>query len=104
MSIPLIMSLFIVLGKMTDTAIEHMKKAKERDEKAEQIIKSAGGTLISYYYTLGRFDFVAIIELPSPEILTNVLIEMGKWGKISTETMTALLPEQMYKMAAGTYE
>lgn len=98
-SIPLIMPLFIILGKLTDTAIQKMREAKLRDEKAEQIIKAAGGTLIGHYYTFGRYDFVAIVELPSPEILAKVIIDIGRWGTVSTETLTALLPEQMYKMA-----
>jgi len=96
------MPLFVVLGKLTDKAIENMKRAKERDDKGEQIIKSEGGQLIGLYYTFGRYDFVAIVELPSPEILAKVIIEIAKWGTVSTETMTALLPEQMYKMALGT--
>ncbi|MCE5298816.1 MAG: GYD domain-containing protein [Methanoregulaceae archaeon] len=96
------MSLFIVLGKLTDKAIEKMREAKQRDEKAEQIIQSAGGRFIAHYYTFGRYDFVAVIELPSAEILARVIIQIGQWGTVTTETMTALLPEQMYKMATGT--
>jgi len=96
------MPLFIVLGKLTDTAIAKMKEAKERDEKTAKIIQSAGGNLISHYYTFGRYDFVAIVELPSAEILARVIIEIAKCGAVSTETMTALLPGQMYEMARGT--
>jgi hypothetical protein len=68
---------------------------------SEFSIKLAGGKLISHYYTFGRYDFVATVELPSAEILAKVFIEIGKSGTISTETMTALLPEEMYKMAMG---
>jgi len=94
---------FIILGKLSDTAIANMKGAKDRDEKGEQIIHKAGGNLIGYYYTFGRYDFVAIVELPSAEILARVIIEIGKnWGSVGTESMTALLPEQMYKIAMGT--
>jgi uncharacterized protein with GYD domain len=96
------MPLFIVLGKLTDTAIAKMREAKERDQKAEHIIQSAGGKLISQYYTFGRYDFVTIVEVPSPEILAKVIIEIAKCGAVSTETMTALLPAQMYEMARGT--
>jgi uncharacterized protein with GYD domain len=95
------MPLFIILGKLTDKAIEKMKEAKKRDDKAEQIIKLAGGKLISHYYTFGRYDFVATVEMPSPEILAKVILEIGKWGTVTTETMTALLPQDMYKMAIG---
>lgn len=96
------MSLFIILGKLTDKAIENMKRAKERDQVCEQIIHSAGGTLVSLYYTFGRYDFVAIVDIPSAEILAKVIIDIGKMGTVSTETMTALLPEQLYRMAMGT--
>ncbi|NYT05560.1 MAG: GYD domain-containing protein [Methanomicrobiales archaeon] len=93
------MALFIVLGKLTDRAIAKMREAKERDEKAKQIIQAAGGRLIGLYYTLGRYDFIAIIELPSAEALADVIIDIHQWGTVSTESLTALLPEQMYKMA-----
>jgi uncharacterized protein with GYD domain len=33
------MPIFIILGKLTDKAIEKMKEAKQRDDKAEQIIE-----------------------------------------------------------------
>jgi len=95
------MPLYIILGKLTDKAIGKMKEAKQRDDKAEQIIQSAGGKLISHYYTFGRYDFVATVELPSAEILAKVILDIGKWGTVSTETMTALLPEEMYNMAKG---
>jgi uncharacterized protein with GYD domain len=96
------MTLYVVLGKLTSEAIKNVKGIAERDLKGEQIIKTAGGKLLAHYYTFGRYDFVAIVELPSTEALAKVLIELGKWGTITTETMTALLPEQIYKVAKET--
>ena len=101
-AIPLIMPLFIILGKLTDTAIRKMREARDRDEKAEKIIQAAGGKLIGHYYTIGRYDFIAIVEMPSPEVLAKAIIDVGKWGTVTTETMTALLPEQMYELSEGT--
>jgi len=93
---------FVILGKLTFKAIEAMKGAKERDLKGEELIKAAGGKLLAHYYTFGHYDFVIIAELPSNEALVKVLIEVGKWGTVSTETLTALLPEQVYKVAMGS--
>jgi uncharacterized protein with GYD domain len=93
------MPLFIILGKLTDTAVRKMRDAKERDAKAEEIIRAAGGRLISHYYTFGRYDFVATVELLSAEILASVILDITRWGTVGTETMTALLPEEIYKMA-----
>ncbi len=96
------MPTFVILGKLTQKAIEDAKGIAERDAKGEEVIKAAGGKLLAHYYTLGRYDFVVVVELPSPEALIKVLIEIGKWGTVSTESMTAILPEQVYKVAKET--
>jgi uncharacterized protein with GYD domain len=92
------MPLFVILGKLTQKAIEDINSAAERDAAAEQIIREAGGKVLAHYYTFGRYDFVLIAELPSTEALAGVYLEIGKWGTVGTETMSALLPEQVYKV------
>jgi uncharacterized protein with GYD domain len=96
------MPLYVILGKLTQKAIDDIHSAAERDAAAEQLIKEAGGRLLAHYYTFGRYDFVVILELPSMEALARVYFEVGRWGTITTETMTALLPEQVYKVAMTT--
>jgi uncharacterized protein with GYD domain len=44
---------------------------------------------------------VAIFDLPSNNALMKVLLEIGKWGTVSTETMVALTPEQVHRAAAS---
>lgn len=90
------MPVFVILGKLTNKAIETNKSIKERDARVAKTIRDAGGTLISYYYTIGRYDFVATVELPSAEILTRILLDISRWGTMITETMTAIHPEDMY--------
>ena len=80
----LIMPCFVILGKLTFKALEAMEDAKNRDVKGEKIIEAAGGKLLSHYYTFGRYDFIVIAELPSSEALVKVLLEIGKWGTVST--------------------
>ena len=99
MHIEHIMPRFVILGKLTFKALESMEDAKDRDIKGEKIIKAAGGELIAHFYTLGHYDFIVIAELPSNDALVKVLLEIGKWGTVSTETMTALTPEEVYKVA-----
>jgi uncharacterized protein with GYD domain len=94
------MPLFVILGKLTPKAIEDINSVPERDAAAEQIIREAGGRLLAHYYTFGRYDFVDVVEMPSTEALAGAFLGIGRWGTISTETMTALLPEQLYKVVA----
>ena len=82
------MPCFIILGKLSDRAIERMKDAKDRDAETKKIIEDAGGTLIAHYSTIGRYDVVAIVNLPSEEVLAKVLIGIGKCGTVSTARRT----------------
>lgn len=101
MYIALIMPRFVLLGKLTLKALQAMEDAKDRDIQGEKIIRAAGGELLAHYYTIGHYDFVVIAELPSNDALVKVLLEIGKWGTVSTETLTALKPEEVYKVAMG---
>jgi uncharacterized protein with GYD domain len=95
------MSVYVVLEKMTHTAIENAKGFSERDAKAEQIIKAAGGTLLAHSYTFGRYDFVVIVEIPSESAMVKLLVDLGHRITISTETLTAMSPKIIYNAVAG---
>ena len=94
------MSIYIILGKLTQKAIEQMKGFAERDAGGEEIVRALGGKTLANYYTLGRYDFVIIVDLPSEEAMVKLLLEVGKWGTISTETLTAMPLELVYRAAA----
>jgi uncharacterized protein with GYD domain len=98
---PLGMAVYVILGNLTQKAIETAKGMAERDKKADQIIRAAGGKLLANHYTLGRYDFVAIVDLPSTEVLARILLEIGKWGTVTTETMMVLPPEEVYRAASS---
>ncbi|ABD41287.1 conserved hypothetical protein [Methanospirillum hungatei JF-1] len=89
---------FILLGRLTNLAVEQTRELQERDKRAAEIIKNAGGNLVSLYYTFGQYDFVAIIEAPSQEIMGLILLEIGRFSTVSSETLMAMPPEQMYSL------
>ncbi len=92
------MTLHIILGKLTQAAIEHLDKIQERVLNVEKLIGDTGGQFIALYYTFGHYDFVMIVDMPSPEAFAKFIFELSTWGTVTTETMTALLPEQIYEV------
>lgn len=57
--------------------------------------------LIDYYwYTLGKHDFVAIVEAPNDEAMASVLLSTGSLGNVHTETFKAFSMSE----AAGVIE
>jgi len=96
------MPTYVILGRLTHKAIGNAKGIAERDAEGERIIRAAGGKLLAHYYTFGRYDFVAIVDAPSEEAMVRILVEIGKWGTVSTETLTAMPPKLVYTAIAGT--
>lgn len=89
---------FILLGRLTSLALEQARVFQEKDKKAAEIIKKAGGSLISLYYTFGQYDFIAIIEAPSQDAMTRILFEIGRFSTVNSEILMAMSPEQLYQV------
>ena len=51
---------YIVLGKFTAEGIKNIKDSPKRLAKANEIAESVGGKIKKFYYTMGRYDFVAV--------------------------------------------
>ena len=93
------MTVYIMLGNLTHAAFDRLDSIEERDRKAAEIIGSLKGNLISLYYTLGQYDFVAIFEMPDKEALVKFLAIVGKFGAVLTETMETIPAATMYAVA-----
>lgn len=91
------MTTFVILGRLTQKALMHMDRAAERDASGDRIIEAAGGRVLAHFYTFGHYDFVVVVDLPSEAALAKALVEMGRYGTVTTETMTALTPDEVYR-------
>jgi uncharacterized protein with GYD domain len=43
----------------------------------------------AFYWTLGSYDMVSILEAPNVETVTALALSVGKLGNVRTETLTA---------------
>jgi len=93
------MATYVMLGNLKHAAFENLGSIEERDKKATKIIESLGGKLISLYYTIGQYDFVAIIDLPSKEALVKFLAIVGRFGTVRTETLETIPADMLYAIA-----
>ena len=51
--------------------------------------KKAGVTVKQFYWTLGRYDMVSILDAPDVETVTALSLSVGKLGNVRTETLCA---------------
>ena len=84
------MPMYIVLGSFTQEGIQKIKDSPKRLADAQKVAKSLGGEIKDFYYTMGRYDFVAVCEQPNNEAMTKALLIIAGAGAIRTETLIAI--------------
>ncbi|MCZ6707072.1 MAG: GYD domain-containing protein [Chloroflexi bacterium] len=83
------MPVFIALGKATDSGMQNLDNLTARHERARRRARDLGGRVIDSYATLGRYDFVVILECPV-ETCMLILNRESSGGNVRYETMPAL--------------
>ena len=90
------MPTYVVLVNWTDQGIRTVKESPQRLDATTKAIEAAGGKLIAFYLTMGRYDEVLIVEGPSDEVAATLALSAGSEGNVRTETLKAF-PEAEYR-------
>jgi uncharacterized protein with GYD domain len=83
------MPTYIALSSFTDQGIRTVKDSPKRADAVKEAAKKLGVNMTQVYWTLGPYDFVAIIEAPDDKTVTAFALAVGSAGNIRTQTMRA---------------
>lgn len=83
------MATYLMLGHYTHAGMEKIRGAPARIDTAREVINNMGGKLLGWYLTMGQYDFAALIEVSSDEVMARLALAMGAHGNISTQTLRA---------------
>ena len=92
------MPIFVILGNFTSKGVETLKETRKGQENAQKLVEAAGGKVLGLYYTMGRYDWVSIVEGPSIEIAMKTLMMFGMGGRNRTETLVAVSADKALKL------
>jgi uncharacterized protein with GYD domain len=92
---------FVILGNFTEKGVDTLHDLAARLEKSRKIVEKAGGRWVGFWLTMGKYDFVAIIEMPDAAAMASVLLEVAEAGNSRTETLHAFSEADAVKIATG---
>jgi len=95
------MPTYVSLLRYTDQGIRTVKDAPQRIANAEKLFQQVGAKLSQVYLTMGRYDYVAIVEAPDEETVTKAALALGSLGNIRTETLRAYGKSEIDKIIGG---
>lgn len=88
------MPTYINLISWTDQGIRNIKDAPQRIDAFKKTVEAAGGKVNGFYVTMGKYDIVTIVDVPSDEALASIVLSTGSKGNVRTETMKAFAEDQ----------
>ena len=90
------MATYMMFGKYSQKALGGI--GADRTDKAEKIIKKAGGKIISMYALLGVEDLVLIVDLPDTKAAMKVSVAISKLTGIGFSTAPAVPVKEFDKL------
>ena len=91
---------YVVLLKWTGQGMKNVKDSPARVDAARRMIEAAGGKMDTYLVTMGQYDGLSIIDLPTDEAAAQLALATGMQGNVSTETMRAFTLDE-FKQILG---
>ncbi len=83
------MPTYILLSTLTSDGRKTIKERPERIKEVNKEIEKFGAKVVEQYATLGKYDFVNIVEAPNNDAVTRVSIELGSRGTVHIMSMPA---------------
>ena len=84
------MPTFVMLSKLTPEGVQTVKNNPSRIREVNTEIEQIGATVKAQWATLGRYDFINIVEAADEQTVARVSLELGSRGTAQYETLTAI--------------
>jgi uncharacterized protein with GYD domain len=88
------MPTYVTLANFTDQGIRNIKDSPKRAEAFRELCEKLGAQVKGVYWTMGRYDAVAIVEAPDDVTMEAILYSLGSLGNVRTETLRAFTAQE----------
>jgi uncharacterized protein with GYD domain len=84
------MPTYIMLATLSSEGVQTIKNNPQRIREVNKEIEQLGATVKAQWSTLGRFDFVNVVEAPDETTMARVSLELVSRGTVRYETLAAI--------------
>jgi uncharacterized protein with GYD domain len=81
---------YIMLSTLTPEGVQTVKTNPSRIREVNREVEQLGATVTAQWATLGRFDFINVVEAPDDKTMSRVSLELGSRGTARYETLIAI--------------
>jgi uncharacterized protein with GYD domain len=81
---------FVMLTTLSAEGVQTVKNNPSRIREVNKEIESLGASVKAQWATLGRYDFVNVVEAPDEKTMARVSMELGSRGTARYESLAAI--------------
>ena len=94
------MATYVLLTKVTAAGVKTLHSNPRRIKEVNKDVEALGARVVAQYATLGRYDFVNIVEAKDSEAIARISVALGARGTVQIETLSAI-PVETFIRAVG---
>ncbi len=79
-----------MLAKLSSEGVQTVKNNPQRIKEVAEEVEQIGASVKAQWATIGRYDFVSVVEVPDETTMARVSLELGSRGTSTYESMTAI--------------
>jgi uncharacterized protein with GYD domain len=84
------MPTYVMLTNLTADGVRTLKNNPGRVAEVNKEVEQIGAKVVAQWATLGRFDFINVIEAPDEKVMSKVSMELGSRGTAHYESLPAI--------------
>jgi len=92
------MAQYVLLTNWTDQGVRAAKDTVKRVAAARKAWEKLGVKIKDFYWTMGQYDCVVIVEAPDDETMTAACVQLCMLGNAKTQTLRAFGEAEMEKV------
>ena len=89
---------YIMLTSLNPEGVQTIRNNPERIHEVNQEVEALGAKVVAQWATLGRYDFVNVIDAPDEATMMRVSLELGSRGTGRYETLGAIPMDQFISL------
>jgi len=86
---------YVILANWTEQGVRAAKDTVKRMAALRQAAEKLGARLKDFYWTMGQYDCVFVVEAPNDEAITSLNVQLGGLGNVRTSTLRAFNEAEM---------
>jgi uncharacterized protein with GYD domain len=89
---------YIMLTTLTPEGVQTIRNNPDRIKEVNREVEQLGARVVAQWATMGRYDFINVIDAPDEATIARVSIELGSRGTGRYETLSAIPIDQFISL------